>query len=226
VIEPLIAAAANNAEWCAAVSRTHGVRSSFGERAWRASDRTPPFYPEAVTLRPAAVPGDVLPGGELSGYSVKDSFADLDLAPHGFTKLFDAQWIHRPPDVPAPPMPDLRIERVTAGGFREWQVAWHGGDDVPDIFRPALLDDPAVSVLAFRRGDELRGGELVGGAALNRSGDVVGVSNLFGGADAWAAAINAVPGVALVGYEQGDDLGPALHAGFDEVGPLRVWLHE
>jgi hypothetical protein len=29
-------------------------------------------------------------------YSIKDSFARLDLAPHGLTPLFDATWVAMP----------------------------------------------------------------------------------------------------------------------------------
>src|SRR4051794_38055707 len=50
--------------------------------------------PDAVTLSPGTEPAAVLArveGG--TGCSVKDSFADLDLAPSGFQVLFDATWI-------------------------------------------------------------------------------------------------------------------------------------
>jgi hypothetical protein len=226
----VVAAAGNNADWCAAVCRSHGIEHDFGERAWRSRRPTPPYYPEAVTLRPEAMPAEVLPshGAAPSGYSVKDSFAALDLSAYGFAELFQARWIHRPPATPTAAR--LRAERVTAAGLSDWQAAWDGGAEVPDVFRPALLDDPDVAILAFHDGGKLRGG-----VALNRSRGVVGVSNVFAVDRSelpavWSAAIEASaglhPGLPLVGYERGDDLAYPAAAGFAELGPLRVWSHE
>jgi hypothetical protein len=210
------AAVRNNADWCAAVLRSHDLGFTFSPRVWRSAGPTPPYYPEAVTLRPDATPADVLPAG-----AVKDSFATLDLAPHGYTELFTARWIHHPGQ-PAGP---AKAERVTtAAALSEWQQAWHGDEDEPpDVFRPALLDDPSVAVMAVRAG-----GVLIGGFALNRTGAVAGVSNLFATDPAdlpeiWAATQHGVP---LVGYESGDDLAHARAAGFRTTGRLRVWLHE
>ncbi|MCO8269169.1 hypothetical protein M1L60_01035 [Actinoplanes sp. TRM 88003] len=204
----------NNADWCSAVLRSHGLGYTFGPRAWRSAGPTPPYYPQAITLRPTATAADVLPAK-----GVKDSFATLDLAPHGYTELFTAQWIRR---AAGPATGDA--ERVTKpDALAEWQRAWHGRDDEPpDVFRPTLLADPSVSVMAVRDG-----GRLLGGFALNRTGAVAGVSNLFA-ADpgdlprVWAATACGVP---LVGYESGGDLDHAMAAGFEPVGPLRVWLH-
>jgi hypothetical protein len=71
---------------------------------------------------------------------------------------------------------------------------------------------------------------VVAGDIANRSGDVVGVSNVFAHADAkrsWAgclaASIDAFPGLPLVGYERGDELVIAQALGFEAMGPLRVW---
>ncbi len=72
--------------------------------------------------------------------------------------------------------------------------------------------------------------QVVAGAIANRSGDVVGVSNVFAHTDAersWAGClttiIDAFPGLPLVGYERGDELVIAQGLGFEAVGPLRVW---
>jgi len=45
-------AAVNNAEWCDCVCRAQGVETRFDENAWTGRTRTPPFYPDAVTLVP------------------------------------------------------------------------------------------------------------------------------------------------------------------------------
>ncbi|MEU1310554.1 hypothetical protein ABZ419_16885 [Streptomyces cinnamoneus] len=227
------AAARNNADWCASVCRSHGIPNTFGETAWHSARRTPPYYPDAVTVHPDAAPADFLPRIDTAtpGCSVKDSFATLDLTADGFVELFTAQWIHRPAGTPTRATPALRAEPVTtAAQLHAWQTAWHGGDGSPDVFRPALLDDPSVLVLALHRGED-----LCGGVVLNRGSGVVGVSNLFTTEDsdpaaAWSSAITAAtahfPGLPLVGYEHGDDLMHALAAGFSVLGPLRVWLHD
>ena len=228
----VLAAARNNADWCAAVSRSHGLPGAFGEAVWTSSDRTPPYYPDAVTLHPGAVPADFLPRIDTAspGCSVKDSFAALELTPDGFTELFSAQWIHRPAGVPVPATPRLRAEPVrSAGTLEAWQAAWHGEGEAPDVFRPALLADATVLVLAVHQGEA-----LVGGAVLNSGAGLVGLSNLFATDDADEAEVRSCvlraaaghfPGLPVVGYEHGDALAAALDSGFSAIGPLRIWLH-
>ncbi len=158
-----------------------------------------------------------------TGCSVKDSFASVDLSPEGFRLLFDAEWIYREPtEHPAGVAAGWSLVR-TPDQLRTWAAA-HGGGEV---FRPALVKDPAVAIVVAYDDEG-----VAAGAIGNRSDSVVGVSNLFTlTADedqAWAGAITAIsarfPGMPLVGYE-GDAGLPAAHrAGFVSVGPLRVWL--
>ncbi|OIJ88217.1 hypothetical protein [Streptomyces colonosanans] len=225
------AAAHNNAQWCAAMSRSHGLAGEFGAQAWAAPSRTPLYYPDAVTLVPGADRIGVTARIDTTtpGASVKDSFADLDLTEVGFRVLFKAQWIHRPASAPAP-APDL-VWAVAddPDTLRAWALAWDDGDGDADLFRPELLDDPATFVIAGRS----TGGRVVAGAVASRSHQVVGISNVFaldGGPDtAWPVVIDAMnglfPTLPVVGYEQGDDLAAAIHHGFEPVGPLRIWLH-
>jgi len=226
------AAARNNADWCASVCRSHGIQTTFAEAAWSSARRTPPYYPDAVTLQHDAVPSDFLSGIDTAspGCSIKDSFAALDLTSDGFVELFTAQWIHRPAGLPAPQTPARPTTHVTtAAQLRDWQTAWHGEGVAPDVFRPALLDDPAVLLLAVHNGPN-----LAGGVALNRSPGAVGLSNLFAldrsdraaiWSSALAAAADRFPGLPIVGYERGDDLTTAVASGFTVVGTLRVWMH-
>ncbi|WP_228977651.1 hypothetical protein [Streptomyces sp. DH12] len=225
---------------------------TFGDRAWTSARRTPPLYPDAVTLRADATPDDVLGGVDRTapGCSVKDGFAALDLAPHGFRVLFEARWIHRPAG-PAPAAPSAPWEPVrTAAALADWERAW-GGGATGGLFRPALLADPGVTVLAGRAPD----GRITSGAVLSHDPDprpgpgngsgsghspapdpghrtgAVGVSNLFGeAAEAWPACLAAAaarhPGLPVVGYEHGDGLAAALGHGFTDAGPLRIWLAE
>ena len=220
----LLWAAENNALWCDVVCRTHGIPTAIDSGLWAAKRRSPELYPDAVTLRPGLAAEDVLrdvDGGP--GSSVKDSFADLDLAPVGFRELFRAQWIFREPAGSGSGGPLDWTVVETAEAFDEWTDA----AGLAGILRSELLHDPSVRVLAAYGRDGLRAG-----AVANRTGSVVGVSNVFVTSvpedDAWASLAAALavlfPSLPLVGYERGQDLEAAVASGFSELGPLRVWL--
>lgn len=221
----------DNAAWCEAMCRAHGRPGTFGPRAWTNGRRTPLYYPDAVTLTADASVRDVLDGIDRAapGASVKDSFARLDLSGEGFRPLFEARWIHRPAGHPLPTAPDGPHWRAvrTPAELAAWATAWSDGDPAEAaLFRPELLADPATRIVAGYGTD----GRVVGGAVLSESGRVTGVSNLFtteGGdpAETWAGCLGLVrEGRDVVGYESGDDLPPARAVGFEELGPLRVWL--
>jgi hypothetical protein len=221
-------AARNNAEWCDILCRSHGVPGRFEPDAWVNPHRTPPDYPDAVTLDPEAVGKRVLaridtitPGG-----SVKDSFANLDLAPFGFEILHEAEWIRREPG-PAPDTAARWMPIEDEADLPAWETAWDAEGANLGLFGPALLREPSVQIL----GGSVDG-SIVAGAIVNRTGDVVGVSNLFttlGDIDAaWGECLGylevAYPGSAVVGYEAGEPLAAARRQGFGSVGPLRIWL--
>ena len=93
----LHAAVINNARWCDAVCRSHGYPGEFTDRLWISARHTLPFYPNAITLSPDVTAAETTAGQDPSRpYSIKDSFARLDLAPEGLTPLFDAEWIALP----------------------------------------------------------------------------------------------------------------------------------
>ncbi|MFC3502662.1 hypothetical protein ACFOOK_17015 [Micromonospora krabiensis] len=216
-------AARDNAQWCGLVCATHGLSGRTDADAWSVPRRSPPRYPDAVTLRPGVAAEALLdridPG---PGASVKDSFADLDLRPYGFRVLFAAEWLHRPPTVDGP-ADAVPLTPVTGPDRLAAWAAAHGGGA---LFRPGLLADSRVSVLARYAPD----GSVAGGAVLHDGGPVTGVSNVFAAdvdaADVWAAVVAARPGTPLVGYESGPDLDPATGAGLTRVGPLRIWLRD
>ncbi|WP_433124210.1 hypothetical protein ACQPWW_18535 [Micromonospora sp. CA-240977] len=217
-IDARAAAASDNAEWCDIVCGSHGLTGRTDADAWSVSHRSPQWYPDAVTLRPGVDAVTLLARIDAGpGASVKDSFADIDLSGYGFRVLFEAQWIHRPPT--APPV-DTPLDPVTtADDLAAWAAA-HGGGE---LFRPALLTNPRVRVLA-RHDDR---GAITGGAVLSGDGQY-GVSNLFTHTDRprdiWRAVCATVPDAPLVGYETTPELAPALETGFLPTGPLRVWL--
>ena len=188
---------------------------------------TLPFYPNAITLSPAATAAET-GAGEHRPYSVKDSFARLDLAPAGLRPLFDADWIARAPAPARPLEDDLSWDAVTsAGQLAQWETAWAGGHPGPaPLFRPELLADPSCAILARRRA-----GIIIAGAIAYTAGEVTGISNVFSAelpaGPLWASALQAVaalrPGLPVVGYERAADLAAARQAGCHVLGPLRVW---
>ena len=207
----VLAAAENNARWCDAVCRSHGLDARFEDDLWCVLGGAPRFYPDVVTLRPSAAVEDVLahaPG------SVKDSFACLELP--GYEVLFEAQWlVHRSPRAGETSLTWSAVSAVEG---------WAAAAGLGDIILPPLLDDPEVCILAGRRGEN---GPIVAGAILNATGDVVGLSNAFGEVqwrDLPAVAAAVFPGRPIVGYEHGDALGEAVAAGFAPLHPLRVWV--
>jgi hypothetical protein len=224
---PIQLAARNNAELCDLVCITHGVTGAFATDAWTSSRRTPPRYPDAVTLEPGVSASSLLARIDRSpGCSVKDSFADLDLAEHGFEVLFSAEWICRPAPRAAESIGWAPIADDAA--LADWAAAWADDDDAPaGFFRPALLQRDDVVLLGW-----YHDGTLVAGAMLNRSATVVGVSNVFATSrapdDIWTGLLAAIPPrfpeLPIVGYESGDALDVAREHGFTSLGPLRVWI--
>jgi hypothetical protein len=183
------------------------------------------LFPNAVTLRSgvnAAGLGSAL--ADRARCSVKDSFADVDLKPYGFGELFTASWIARMP-APAPGDDDSTgWSCLTDPAALE---SWCAAAQLPEVLPTRLLQDVTVRVLA-RRVD----GVIMAGAIANRSDTVVGLSNVFTVDDhePWHQIVGAVshhfPKLPIVGYERGDGLAAAIRTGFDDVGPLRVWLRE
>jgi hypothetical protein len=223
------AAASNNAEWCDLVARSHGATTQFKSDAWTSQDRTPQYYPDAVTLTPRLVIPDLLSRVDTSiGCTIKDSFAALDLAPYGFRVLFDAEWIVRSPRLSAVAPSGPQWKRITrSDALAEWEDAWRPDDGSKRLLRAELLDHNSVAVVAAEQADQ-----IVAGAILNSSSTVVGISNVLSRPDVdldpWpgclAFAGSLFPGKPLVGYEFGAGLLDAKRNGFQDAGPLRVWI--
>ena len=169
--------------------------------------RTPPLYPDAVTLRSAADARSVLSRvDDSSGCSVKDSFDRLALEPHGLRRLLQGSWFALSPE-PSPGWRELAPDELTA-----WEQAWSGAEPV-SFFRPSLLDDDAVRVLA-----RFEDGEIVAGAIANRAAGVIGLTNVFGH-DAWSGAA-AFVGEPAVCWEV------EAPAGSERLGDLTVWIRD
>lgn len=228
----LAAAVIDNARWCHLVCATNGIAGRFDEDAWVSARRTPPMYPDAVTLVVEASGDAVLSRVDaMPGCSIKDSFATLDLTAAGFEVLFDASWIASDGTRPRGRGP-LRWERMgRPADLRSWALD-HGAGAT---FTPALLDEPSVTILSGMD----RNGRRRAGAIATEGDEAIGISNVFvtGAEDdgdaaafgpAFAGAAAAIggryPGRPIVGYLAGARLAAAQAAGFEPIGPLRVWL--
>lgn len=162
------------------------------------------------------------------GCSVKDSFADLHLAPWGFETLFEVPWLVRVPDtvIPAPSSAQWSPVRDEAT-LASWELARGSPAGERAAFPPGLLASTGLVVLAAIV-DET----IVGGAVLNRGAGVAALWNLFAPgldlADAFsgaaAAAARLSPGIPLVGYETGKFLDAAESAGFTPFAHMAVWI--
>ena len=230
-------AALNNALWCDAVARSHGVATSTDADAWTAATRTPPYYPDAVTLTPTAGEYDVLARVDDSdGCSVKDSWDSLDLSLEDFARLVVGQWVWLDPATPVTPPGGPAWRRVeTPAGMAAWVRGWATDPEAEAILRPSLLDEPGVHVLAAHASTE-PDAPVVAGAVVNVTGQgadaVAGLSNVFARdgdpkaawAGAAAAAREVVGPLPLVGWEAGPGLDAALADGCEALGPLSVWL--
>ncbi len=234
-------AVSNNAVWCDAVCRAHGLAAEFLDSIWLTREVTPPFYPNAVTLT-SARDMDVqlhairtLLDAEIPGaWAVKDSYRLLDLAPFGFRPLFDATWIGC--DTAQSATEDARDVRWHVvrdpAALEMWEIAWRGepanaeAQPSASIFLPALLDNETIAFFAASHNNQ-----IVAGAIGNRTGEVVGISNVFLPVQnemRWrAGCVTAVaqrfPGLPMVGYESGNDLAAFRKLGFTELGSLRIW---
>jgi hypothetical protein len=223
-------AAVNNAEWCHTMCQSHGLQAGFDDDAWACSTRTPPNYPDAVTLVPNPSVPHLLSRIDTSvGCSIKDSFASLDLISYGFRVLFDAQWITRTSNGSQHPGGADQCWGLVrdVDDLALWERAWRRADGTTDIFHAELLDNDSVAILVARNGDR-----IVAGAVLNRSSTVVGISNFFtdSGVDSasWSDCLtfaeSLFPAARFVGYESDDGLVAARSNGFDKAGPVRIWI--
>lgn len=236
--------ARNNAIWCDTVCRTHGAPGEFRDSLWMNRHPVPPFYSNVVTVAEHGRTATYLECIEEllaldlpDPWSVKDSFHTLDLRALGFQAMFGATWLWR--------RPSPIVLRGTGAATRwhlvrsaleleQWETAWSG--DAANrssakrsrLFLPELLDDPEIAFIAGCEGDM-----IVAGAIVNRTADVVGLSNVFvpsrSSAAFWAGCVATAqqrfPRLPLVGYGRGSSVARAEAVGFKPVHDLRVWIH-
>jgi hypothetical protein len=238
VTDRLVLAARNNALWCDTVCRTHGLIGVLDDVAWTSPRRTPPYYPDAVTVSPDATEYNLLaridPG---DGASIKDSWSRLDLTAEDFARLVVGDWLWWTPSglagslEPGGALADGRVWRrvTTADDLVAWTRAWSSDPDDAGILRPELLDVPGVHALAASGPGD---GVITAGCTVNVTDGIAGVSNTFS-ADgdeertwrgAVAAANDLIGAMPLVGWDAGSGVEAAVSAGAERLGPLTVWI--
>lgn len=232
----------NNIHWYQAMFLAHGLASTLDERLWWSHQSPPPFHSNLVVRSPTTTLSDVaacvreleIPPRPV-GWSMKDSYARLDMLGLGFEELFNAEWIWRDPQgpVPHPPTSRLSWSRVTTtGALGAWEDAWSGdATNNPQAAGARQFPEPLLASTdhAFFAGH--LDGQLVAGGIANLSPGVVGLSNLFAtpalADQAWTGLVNCIsaafPNLPIVGYERGADLQQARHVGFESIGKLRIW---
>jgi hypothetical protein len=221
-INPELRAAVDaSLSWYDALCALHGVPCGIKDDVWRAYTPPPPLHSTAKTVEPSARPDRAL-AAVIDQGGIADSFGQFDLRGEGFRLLFEAQWLHRSAPPPGP-------RRLPAG----WVVvssaseleAWTSRHDTQAVLLPALLQRSAFRVIGKRSVDGFGAG-----AVLHLCTGVVDISNVWTTSESldWTELVSTAaamfPGRALVGYEHGSDLEPAVAAGFATLGPQRVWI--
>ena len=227
----------NNNDLYQEIFESQNIESNFTDSIWYCLDKTPPLYSNLVTISEEWKPDDIFrnidrkyESGKWEEWSVKDSFGLLDLAEYGFAKLFDAQWIYLEAEefTPESESRNQKYEIVkNQDDLAKWRTGWDSDEKLGElIFSPKLLNNPRVYFVA---GYEEK--QIVSGCFVNRTGNVLGVSNFFSpGNDSgyWSEMMgfifDSIARADIVGYERKEFVDKLRLFGFETVGNLTVWL--
>jgi hypothetical protein len=165
----------NNALWCDATCKAHGTAGVFHDAYWVHAGAVPPYTSKLITLAAtdhAAQLAAIRSVRELTpatGFSVKDAFSDLDLAPLGFHVLFRATWLWMDTGAGRGAPGALSWSVVhTPAELAAWECAFRGPNPaasvLPSVFPSSLLDEPGVHLLAGSRDES-----VLATAILNRT---------------------------------------------------------
>ncbi|WML49507.1 hypothetical protein RCG23_05815 [Neobacillus sp. PS3-34] len=188
-------------------------------------DEAPKFYPDIITSSRNATAQEVNDFvGNREIFSIKDSYANLDLQPFGFKILFEAEWIYHAP-----------VSKIE-GMRQEWRVIktdeelmkWISANGLENVIKSDILRRKDAEIFMREEKDKLSG------FIANLGSGAVGVSNVFSKDDSyerlWPDIVqivsNRFPGLPMVGYEHGEGLKAALTSGWESAGPLRIWIKD
>ena len=235
--EKLKKAILNNNDLYDAVFSAQNMTFNRGRSICYSLEKTPPLYSNLVTVSQTWKPDETLKliegnfkNENWGKWSIKDSFAVLELEAFGFEKLFDANWLYLDVAKFTPVNNSLKLiykivedEKVLA----EWLKAWDSDEHLGSkVFQPAMLDNPKIYFVA---GDD--GEKIVCGCLVNKTADVLGISNFFApdsNIEYWSEIIefvhNSIEFAGIVGYERKDLVKKLQPLGFEATGDLTVWL--
>lgn len=193
--EQVQAAAENNACWCDAVCRAHGLSCEFTAGAWVMRGTPPPYYSNLVTIRAGEAVSqqqqglirEIVTSDPGRSFGFKDSFCCIDPVEAGggrqFDVLFEATWIWSDAARGRPRKTAMRWGKIESETeLLKWERAWRGdaanqsASPIARQFPASLLANPDIAFLAGRSADD----EIVAVAVASRTGDVIGLSNVFG----------------------------------------------
>lgn len=224
----------NNNDLYEAVFSTHNVKTHQNDSIWYCLEKTPPLYSNIVTVSEDWQPNEIFRTIEanlkIEKWSIKDSFNRLDLREYGFEKLFDASWIYLEAASFKPLKADSElICKIVESGeeLSNWRIAWDADEKLgKQIFNAKILDDPNVFFIAG-----FDGKKIVSGCLINKTADVLGVSNFFAPDKSlkyWSEIIDfafvSIEAADIVGYERKDLANELQSLGFETIGDLTVWL--
>lgn len=224
----------NNHALYQAVFLPKGISFEQNDSIWYSLEKPPPLYSNIVTRSPEWQPDEIFreidQRFESEGWdewTIKDSFGVLNLEPYGFTKLFDAQWIYLDQNNIKPTLKDTDLKWKivpTTDELDRWLLAWDDDESIgKQIFSSQMLDDPDLKFMAG-----FEDTNLISGCLLNRSDDVIGISNFFAPASRtryWSQMIEFIltqTATDLAGYSRNPEEWTQL--GFETIGPLTVWI--
>ena len=226
----------NNLALYKSVFASHGIELRENSDIYYTTEQTPPLYSNLATRSPEWIPEEIFHRidnncveQKWSEWSIKDSFQRLDLTKHGFEKLFDSKWLYlESENFSHQNDTSTRFEIVTdSGGLQKWIEVWGEGVELGNsIYKPELLKDESVYFLIGYNDTEP---DCV--ALLNKSDDVIGISNFFvpdNTKNKWSSLVSFIYSEVevkdIVGYEDAKSLEKINALGFEPVGNLTIWL--
>ena len=237
--EKLRTAILNNNDLYRAVFKPLNIKSCRNDSIWYCLEEAPPFYSNLVTVSEHWKPDEIFQtidknfkDENRNEWSIKDSFAALDLSIYGFNKLFDANWIYLEAAnfTPLKTAANLHFKVVkNEKDLSDWRIAWDSNEDLgKQIFHPDLLNDSKIHFVAGYKNENIECGCL-----LNETENILGISNFFAPEktiEVWSETIefvfDSIKAADIVGYERNPLTAKLKTFGFEAIGDLVVWLHK
>ena len=225
-IDPLLRLAVeDNVAWCSAVCAAHESREVSALGTWANLRMSPRYYPNIITRQPGAqtevqgIASELSTSNPLERWAIKDSFCDLTLSDHGFTKILAGNWYGGAITTDGPA--DWKTV-TTPADLRAWEIAW-GGDE-QRIFPDGLLSDRRITFWFKGEADAIEDGFISFDSEFS-----LGLSNWFSLHNHSLAGMGALPAAGSISQQRpivcwSSDALTFEETGLAELGPLQVWI--